>query len=305
MKTLRNAFKWIFKKWANSNPEPKILFFEVLKQYLDKYNAENELQQCTVEKNDKIMENIAFFLKTNNLMDLEVGEVRIKHMELLKLWLHRNLESCCLTHSARHLSMCSRALKYAVRQEYINYNVLESMELKRDRIKEVIYLEWNEYIKLAGAHFANEIYNQVRDLYVFQCSTGISYGDLSIYKVLQDKKGKEWISDGRDKNDKAYRVPLFEPAKEIHNRYAGKLPMVTNATYNRIIKEIAMQLNIDKKLTTHTARKTFATLRNEEGWSTKSISDMLGNSMRTCENHYINNSYKRVENEMVRLNIVH
>lgn len=284
---------------------PKILFMDVLREYLEKYNAENELKECTVEKNATIFENIELFFQTNNLNGLEVSDLRIKHMELLKLWLHRNLESCCLTHSARHLSMCSRALKYAVRQEYINYNVLESMELKRDKVKEVVHLEWSEYLKWAGSKFESQIYTQGRDMYLFQCSTGLSFGDLEKYTVVKDKQGREWISDGRNKNENAYRVPLFAPAKELHQKYKGKMNLMTNATYNRIIKEIAAQLNIEKKLTTHTARKTFATLRNEEGWSTKSISDMLGNSMRTCETHYIKSSHNRVAQELVRLNIVH
>jgi len=312
----RIEWKYIYMSFASSlqslydtimrrKSKPLPLFYTVLQEYLTKYNSENsKLKTGTREKNDKILENIHRFLSANHLTHLKVDEVRIKHMEELKLWLHRNLGSCCLTHSARHLSFCSRALKYAVNQEYINYNVLESMEIKRDQVKEIVYLEWSEYLKLAGSQFKIDIYNHIRDLYLFQCSTGLSYGELKDYNIITDRKGREWISDGRTKNESAFRVPLFAPAKELHLKYNGRLPVKENGTYNRIIKEIAWQIGIDKHLTTHTARKTFATLRHEEGWSTRSISDMLGNSMRTCELHYIKRTHQRVENELIRLKVV-
>jgi integrase len=74
-----------------------------------------------------------------------------------------------------------------------------------------------------------------------------------------------------------------------------------NAFYNRELKEIARRLKIRKRLTTHSGRKTFATLQNEAGWSIESIALMLGhNSIKTTETHYIGRTPKRLFDELHR-----
>ena len=74
--------------------------------------------------------------------------------------------------------------------------------------------------------------------------------------------------------------------------------MCCNAVYNRILKEIAAVLNIDKKLTTHTGRNTFATVQDSKGWRRESIALMLGHkSIKRTEIYYVGNSFARIENE--------
>lgn len=305
MTRITDAIIWL----ANSllgKQKKEVLFIQVLQMYLDKYIQEEDLEWCTIEKNQYLLTNIQNFLRSQKLTQLRADQVKIKHMEDLKLWLHKNLDKCKLSHSARHLSLCRRALKFAVQAEIIKYNVLESMEIKRDRYNEVIHMEWEEYLKLVRSHWDSEIYQIVRDLYVFQCNTGLSYADLYKFKVIRDKKGKEWIIGQRSKNDNHYEVPFMPVAKAIYERYDNGLPFIANQTYNRIIKEIAMALNIDKKLTTHTARKTFGTFKFDDGHSSDVIKQMLGQkSVITTEKHYQVFSRKRIEKEMTALSIVH
>lgn len=99
-----------------------------------------------------------------------------------------------------------------------------------------------------------------------------------------------------------YYVPFDKQAEKIYLKYLGILPKVDNGTYNRYLREACSLLNIKKYLTTHTARKTFATVKRHNGWSTESIADMLGHStIKTTETYYISRGRARIENEFERL----
>jgi integrase len=107
------------------------------------------------------------------------------------------------------------------------------------------------------------------------------------------------LSGYRGKNGQAFFVPLNELTSVLLEKYSGKLPYFENGSYNRLIKEIAAILGINKKLKTNTARKTFATVMEGTGWSRESISRMLGHKhIKTLEIYYLGESPMRVINEM-------
>ena len=70
----------------------------------------------------------------------------------------------------------------------------------------------------------------------------------------------------RQKTGNSMEIPLLPPAQKILSKYiTGNepinkplLPMISNQRMNSYLKEIAEILGINKRLTTHTARKTFA-----------------------------------------------
>ena len=140
---------------------------------------------------------------------------------------------------------------------------------------------------------------RVKDLFLFQCFTGLSYGDLwGKWEITSTSAGKV-ITGTRSKNNQSFFIPLESEALELIQKYNGELPKYVNEVYNRILKEIAACAGIDKRLTTHTARKTYATIMNVRGWSRESVADMLGHtSTRTTEMYYIGRDFARIEMEM-------
>jgi integrase len=222
-------------------------------------------------------------------------------MEDLKFWLHKNLPTCCASHSARHIEMCKRAMNYAVKMEYIINNPLYSVETKRDKTKGIVYLEPNEIKKLMIYNFTNDIYRIVADLYVYQCFTGLSYSDIYSYDIVEIN-GKMWLSGERTKNGTKNDVYIFPEAMEIFKKYDYKMPVIANQTYNRILKEVALATGIKKHLTTHTGRKTHATLLEQNGASTRSIMNQLGHkSESTTNTYYIAKTTNRTSKEFEKL----
>lgn len=285
------------------DPPKQRTFITTLKEFIDKKAVEACLTENAIKKNEYVYNNISLFLHSVKSINMALEEVRSKTMEELKYWLFKNLVSCSTEHVARHINLCKAAMRYAVRMEYVLNNPIEAIEVKREKPKEVVYLNEDELKKLAVYQFKRASNQVTAHLYLFQAFTGLSYADIYNFQITEEK-GVTWItgSSGREKNGKPYHVPLFETAKRILEKYNGKIPYIANQTYNRNLKDIARKLNIKKHLTTHTARKTFASLKDEEGWSIDSIADMMGNTPEIARKHYINHSKKRVEAEFIKLN---
>lgn len=149
------------------------------------------------------------------------------------------------------------------------------------------YLTEEELKTLANTVFADKQTNLVRDMFLFGCFTGLSYIDIKTltYDKIQrmDFDGEEWIITRRTKTKVSSNVPLLDIAKELIERYKGLskddfvFPMPSNGTCNDHLKKIAAVCGINKEITFHLSRHTFATtvyLCN--GGTIEALSKILG-----------------------------
>jgi len=116
---------------------------------------------------------------------------------------------------------------------------------------------------------ANKI-NEIRDIFVFQCFTGLSYAEmrrLSGNNIIVGGDGRKWISINRQKTDGDETLPLLPISAQILEKYRCHpvcvrrktlLPVPTNEEYNRCLKNIAVEAGLSIVLTTHIARYFFA-----------------------------------------------
>jgi len=282
----------------NKTPE----FAPILKEYFSHHGR--GLKDSTIEKHLFYYQNIERFLN-ENYPGIRIGDIRVKHMEHLRTYI-LEARACKIGHASRHIEHCKAAFDYAVLMEYHDRNPISAIESKRDKIKEPVSLTETEIKKIINHNFKSKGWQLAADLFLFQCFTGLSYIDLWLYKIEEEKIGGEiyrWVTSahGRGKNNKPYHSELNEYAETIHNKYNGEFPKMTNQSYNRLIKRISFSLNIHKDLSSHNARKTYATLRWMQGRSLDSIADELGNSPEMTRKRYITPGRDRVRNESVRL----
>ena len=201
----------------------------------------------------------------------------------------------------RNVLFFRQAMYYAYKKGDIDAFDLINYKGERDKRKPNIFLTLEEVEKLEKLNVQNRMLHRMRDLFLFQCYTGLSYGDIWNSWEMEIKKDQPVIIGERAKNGQKFFVPLNPKALSIIRKYPDGLPRYCNISYNRYIKEVAALANIDKKITTHTARKTFATLQDSDGWSRESVSKMLGHKkLTTTESYYIGASFARVENEMMK-----
>lgn len=150
----------------------------------------------------------------------------------------------------------------------------------------------------------NKRLESVRDAFVFQCSTGMRYGDIQLLKP-EHRNGNE-IRITTQKNRKPVDVPLFPIAREIWDKYNGKIPTISNQKANDYLKEIAQRAELTEReervsysgakvksktvgrwelVGTHTAKRTFVTHRYNDGFTIDMLMEMTGNSRATIERY--------------------
>lgn len=279
-------------------------FIDVFREFNQRDGLKNDLAIKTIAKYENFAKNFENYLRSINNNNLLVCDLKISTVENFNYWLLNNLTSCCKTHASKHIERIKKVMDYAVIMGYAEFNSVSSYKSKRDKVKDVIHLEDHEFNLWINAKWHNEVYQKTQDLYTFSCTTGISYIDLFTYKTINDPNTGLWIESVRGKTNRAFYVPLFhkefELALKIHTKYNGQLPILNNRSYNQFIREMASVLGIEKYLTSHTGRKTFATLKDQKGWPIGSISTMLGNTEDICRNHYVKASRKKIEFEILK-----
>ncbi len=147
--------------------------------------------------------------------------------------------------------------------------------------------------KLLEAQLGLKRLRQVKDIFLFSCFTGLSYIDiknLTGERIRIGADGEKWITINRTKTKVQSTIPLLPIAKQILDKYEvsakGKLlPVLSNQKTNAYLKEIATICGINKRLTFHLARHTFATtVTLSNGVPIESVSKMLGHtSLRTTQ----------------------
>lgn len=152
---------------------------------------------------------------------------------------------------------------------------------------------------------------EVRDIFIFQCYTGFAYTDL--YNFKQDAvtigiDGEYWLTTFRKKTGTKENVPLLPVALEIIERYKEHpecvkgnklLPVDSNQRYNGYLKELAELCGINKKITTHIARHTFATtVTLSNGVPIETVSKMLGHTRLATTQIYAKVLEKKVGDDM-------
>ena len=117
--------------------------------------------------------------------------------------------------------------------------------------------------------------------------------------------GKQWIVTARKKTDTLSHILLLDIPKMIIKKYAGcakngrLIPILSNQRMNSYLKEIADVCGINKNLTFHMARHTFATMMLTKGVPVESVSKMLGHSSITTTQLYARITNKKIENDML------
>ncbi len=201
-----------------------------------------------------------------------------------------------------------KMIRLGISMNYVPKDPFMLFKAKRYK-KEIIYLTVNELDKLKKHQFHQERLNQVKDMFVFCCYTGLAYKEMANLEqnhIIENFDGNLWIQMKRQKTDKMISVPLLPTAKAILKKYKSDesvLPKISNQKFNSYLKEIAELIGITKNLTHHIARKTFATtvlLYNDVPMEI--VSKLLGHSkMSITEESYGKVVQKKVSEQMKAL----
>ncbi len=200
-------------------------------------------------------------------------------------------------------------VKLAVGLDFLDKDPFLLHKNKRPK-KQVVFLTLEELKSIEEHRFASTRLQQVADMFVFCCYTGLGFTEMSNLEqkhIITGFDKKKWISIFRQKTNRKYEIPLLKKAELILKKYHGKervLPKISNQRFNAYIKEIAEIVGIQKNLTHHIGRKTFAsTVLLYNDVPMEIVSELLGHSdLSTTSTHYAKVEKKKVSEQMKRIN---
>lgn len=160
----------------------------------------------------------------------------------------------------------------------------------REEPTEAEFLTLEEVDRIYNCNPGSKRLEVIRDMFLMSAFTGLAFTDVSQLTedhIVTDNDGNKWIRKPRQKTKQMSNIPLLDVPLAIIEKYQGDkkatkkgvlLPIPCNQVMNRYLKEIATICKINKHLTMHTARHTYATLCLSQGVSLKNVSKMLGHA---------------------------
>ena len=155
--------------------------------------------------------------------------------------------------------------------------------------KSVQFLEEEDIKKIRNAKIENPSINKIRDLFLFQVNSGISYCDtiaLQPEDFQTTEDGQYYVHKQRAKTKNYYTAVIFPDGVEVLKRYHFRLPVLSNQKYNLYLKTLRDICGIDKPLHTHVARHTYATMCLNRGIRLEVVAKLLGHSDSRMTTHY-------------------
>ena len=179
-------------------------------------------------------------------------------------------------------------VQFALDNDHMRINPFSTIHLRKGE-KNVQYLTEDELERIRTFDTHNNSLNRVRDLFIFQASSGLSYTDmekLSPSDFQQTTDGQYFIHDSRRKTGITYTAVILPEGVEILKKYNFKLPMISNQKMNLYLKTIQNLIGLQKPLYTHIARHTYATRCLNKGIRLEVVAKMLGHSTTKLTQHY-------------------
>ena len=278
----RNATLWNICNLFLGEYEKKVKVGEIVKPTLIKYQT--------------ILGYVARYLKSINRSDILITDVNQSFCEGLKVYMLGHLTN---NTTFKYIKMFKKVLNFAVDSGYLIRNPC-MVKMKREKL-EYHPLTIEQINAIRSKAIQNDRLSKVRDLFVFQCYTGMAYIDMATLSRNDIKDDK--IIKYRQKTNVKSIIPLFDVTKEILQRYDYTLPVLSNQKYNSYLKELGDVCNIPQSLHSHLARHTMATIMLNNGISLPSIAKTLGHSnTRITEDIYAEMLDKTVVEEVMNLN---
>ena len=298
-------------RYTGASEKQRMLII-IFQKHNDEVEAliDNGFAAGTVERYKTSLSHTQEFIKWKfRISDIDIREIGHEFITDYDFYL-RSVRKCANNTVIKYIKNFKKIVRICIangwldKDPFIRYKP-KLTEVERD------FLAAEELLVLAEKVFGIDRLNQVKDIFMFSCYTGLAYVDvkkLTPSNLVIGIDGKYWIKTHRTKTDTPSNIPLLPPAMEIINKYkdhpaavnkGGLLPVLSNQNMNAYLKEIAIVCGITKNLTFHIARHTFATtVTLSNGISLESVSKMLGHkNMRTTQ-HYAKILDKKVSQDM-------
>ena len=270
-----------------------------------------EIKQNTYDKFVYVANHLEAFIKYNyRKNDFPLKELSLQFLNDFDYYLKTEKKIKQITIN-KIIQRLRTPIKQAISETYIDRDPFILYKAKKTH-KEVVFLTTAELKCIEETIFHLKRLSIIQDLFVFCCYTGLAYNEmrsLSLNNIQIGFDNMNWIKMKREKTQRQISIPLLPKAQEIINKYLIEsnpvFPPLSNQKFNAYLKEIAIITKIEKRITHHTARKTFAsTVLLYNDVPMEIVSELLGHSnMSITQESYGKVVQKKVSEAMQKLKL--
>jgi len=273
----------------------------------------NEYAAGTLTRYETSLRHTQSFMEWKyQVSDIDVKAVDHDFISNYEFYL-RSEKKCANNSAVKYIKNFKKIIRICLASGWLEKDPFVNYKAKVKQVDR-IFLSAEQIGQITEKTFDTVRLNQVRDIFLFCCFTGLAYADvqkLTRSEIIRGADGEMWIVTKRLKTNTPTKVPLLPSALTILEKYSndpvccikGKaLPVSTNQKMNAYLKEIAGVCGINKELTFHTARHTFATtVTLSNGVPIESVSKMLGHTNIKTTQHYAKILDMKVSKDMALL----
>lgn len=244
-------------------------------KFVENYaNTRKDIREGTRKNHMKLVHALSEYKKIISFDDLTRYNIIA-----FDQWLHARREYKQTTIACYHKFM-KAYINEALRRELITENPYLGIKIDRGKSALRKYLTDDELEAVETVELKTDSLNKVRDLFVFQCYTGLAYADLSKFdfRKVVCRSGKYILHDTRQKTGEEFYIVLLSKAIDILKKYDYVLPVMTNQQYNLRLKLVSQYAGLDKELTSHMGRHTYATMCLNSGIQIEVLAKMMGHT---------------------------
>ena len=272
-----------------------VTLFETNNKLIEQEKGE-KYSKSTIDQYKTTLERVKIFLlQEYEFTDIDLAKLDVLFIRRFEIFLRTKYK---IEHNTimKHLKQLKKVVHFAQQLGYIDKDpfILHQTAFKqfsRDSLTQ------EELSKIETHVFRIKRLDRVKDVFVFVCYTGLSYSDLFALtpeSITKGIDGKNWVIYEREKTGVRASIPILPQAQAIIDRYREDpecqvknmlLPVISNQKLNTYLSEIAMVCEINKNITMHLGRHTFATtVTLTNGVPIETVSKMLGHtSIKTTQ----------------------
>ena len=285
--TIENFNKHVFQAKAPKTAEEKVLhnghdmrqsFVGFCREYIEKENlAKNSLKGFHV---------VFDAVEKSGILNT-FGDLTKANVLAFDAWLHNQHDKSDYTIFGYHKKV-RKYTKILWRQEMISADPYEYVRFPKGSNKERVPLIEEDLVKMRQEHYTGHL-ERARDLFIFMAYTGLAYCDMALFNfktMTEEHSDYTYIDGARLKTGSKFFTPILPPAMEVLKKYNYKLPVISNQKINDYCHVIEKDLKINKSISCHIARHSFATLMLSYDIPMEQVQRMLGHKNITTTQIY-------------------
>ena len=264
-----------------------ITFQTLVDEFLKSLRLKLKAGGMTPKRYRKYEVAIAHFLEHGSIRpEMLVAEIKNQHiLDFKHYMMSDNFEPGTI---AGFLQCLKSVFLFGLRNDLTKNNPFIGYKIGR-KYRDVRFLTEEEVQRIKNKKMPNERLERVKDLFLFQCFSSLSYCDMALLEpkdFKSNEEGIQYLRKNRKKTGVEFFIVLLPEALAIAKKYNYELPLLSNVKYNAYLKEIGTICEIEKPLHSHIGRHTAATYLLNRSIPMEMVAKVMGHTTTKQTRHY-------------------